>query len=251
MRVTVVGCSGSYPGPDSPASCYLIEHGDTALLLDLGNGALGPLQRFRDLDRIDAIILSHLHADHCLDLASYYVYRRFHPDGPRPRIPVHAPSGAAARMARAYDLPVDPGMTQEFDFVDLVAGTRQIGPFVVTAARMAHPVEAYGVRVEASGAAVVYSGDTGPTPALLELARGADLALIEASFLDPEPGSDLPPDLHLSARQAAEVAGAAGVGTLVLTHLVPWNDPEASRRQAAESFGGRLMLAETGLVLEI
>ena len=79
MKVTVVGCSGSFPGPDSAASCYLLEapyDGRTfRLLLDLGSGALGPLQRYADLESIDAVALSHLHADHCLDLCSFYVFR--------------------------------------------------------------------------------------------------------------------------------------------------------------------------------
>src|SRR5487761_81872 len=100
VRLTVIGCSGSFPGPDSPASCYLVEADGFRLLLDLGNGALGALQRHAPLDGIDAVCLSHLHADHCLDLCSFWVARTYHPEGPRPRIPVYAPAGTAARMAR-------------------------------------------------------------------------------------------------------------------------------------------------------
>ena len=112
MRVTVVGCSGSYPGPDSPASCYLIEaehDGRTwRVVMDLGNGALGALHRYADPLAIDAVLLSHLHADHCLDLCGYHVLRKYHPSGHQPRIPVHGPEGTADRMARAYDLPPRP-----------------------------------------------------------------------------------------------------------------------------------------------
>ena len=111
MQVTVVGCAGSFPGPDSPASCYLVEHGGTRVLLDLGNGSLGVLQRHADIFDIDAVVLTHLHADHCLDLASYYVARRYHPEGPRDPVPVLGPPGTSARMARAYDLAEQPGMT--------------------------------------------------------------------------------------------------------------------------------------------
>ena len=246
MRVTVVGCSGSYPGPDAPASCYLIEHDGSAIVLDLGNGALGPLQRHIDLGRIDGVVLSHLHADHCLDLCGYYVYRRYHPSGARPRIPVYGPRGSAERLARAYDLPVDPGMTREFDFLPM-EGTFALGPFTVSTARVRHPIEAFAMRVGADGTSIVYSGDTGPTSSLVELAQGADLALFEASFLD---GGEQP-DVHMTARQAGELASEAGVRRLVLTHLVPWNDDALTLEQASETFSGPVELARGGLIIDL
>jgi ribonuclease BN (tRNA processing enzyme) len=150
-------------------------------------------------------------------------------------------------MARAYDLPEHPGMSGQFDFPVLASGEHVIGPFTVTAARVNHPVEAYGVRVAAAGRAVVYSGDTGESEALIELARDADVALFEASCLEARPA----PDVHLTARQAAEHAHAAGVSTLVLTHLVAWNDPEATLAEARAAFGGELLLASSGLTLDI
>ncbi len=247
MRLTVIGCAGSFPGPDSPASCYLIEHDGFRLLLDLGNGALGVLQQHIALDQIDAIVLSHLHADHCLDLCGLYVAQRYHPAGARERIPVWGPRGTAARMARAYDLPDDPGMTGQFRFEDLVAGEHHIGPFTVTTARVNHPVEAYGLRVAVGGRAVAYSGDTGESGALVDLARGVDVALFEASCLEAAPA----PDVHLTARQAAEHARTAGVGVLVLTHLVAWNDPQQSLVEARSAFSGEVMLASSGLVIDV
>ena len=95
MRVTVVGCAGSFPGPDSPASCYLLEAEGFRLVIDMGNGALGVLQRYAGLFSIDAICLSHLHADHCIDLGAYWVARQYAPDGPQPPIPVYGPRGTA------------------------------------------------------------------------------------------------------------------------------------------------------------
>ena len=246
MRLTVVGCSGSYPGPDSPASCYLVEHDGFRILVDLGNGALGPLQRFADLDSIDAVLLSHLHADHCLDLCSFHVYRRWHPDGPRPRIPVIGPAGTATRMAAAYGLPEQPGMSREFEFVDWQAHQR-VGPFDVTTATMAHPVACMGMRIEAGGRTLAYSADTGPTPALVELAVDADVALFEASFL----GTANPPDLHLTARDAAQAAERAGAGLLLLTHLVPWNSRDDTWAEARPAYAGDLALAEPGMVIDI
>lgn len=247
MRVTVVGCAGSFPGPQSPASCYLIEHEGFRLVLDLGNGALGALQRYVNLEDIDAVVLSHLHADHCLDLCGLYVAQRYHPDGARPPIPVWGPRGTPARMARAYDLPEDPGMSGQFDFHALEPGEQVIGPFTVTAARVNHPVEAYGIRVAAGGRAVVYSGDSGESAALVALARGADVALFEASCLEGRPA----PDVHLTARQAAEHARAAGVSTLVLTHLVAWNDAQQTLAEARPAFDGELLLASSGLTLDV
>src|SRR5712691_9314386 len=99
MRLTVIGCAGSFPGPDSPASCYLVEADGFRLLLDLGNGALGGLQRHAGLFDIDAICLSHLHGDHCLDMAAYWVARTYAPDGPGPG------SRSTARPARLTGWP--------------------------------------------------------------------------------------------------------------------------------------------------
>lgn len=247
MRLTVIGCAGSFPGPDSPASCYLVEHDGFRLILDLGSGALGALQRHMDLAEIDAIVLSHLHADHCLDMCGLYVAQRYHPDGPRPPIPVWGPPGTAGRMARAYDLAEDPGMTGEFAFRDLIAAEYAIGPFTVAAARVNHPVEAYGLRVSAGGHVLAYSGDTGESRALIGLARDVDVALIEASCLESQPS----PNVHLTARQAAEHARAAGAGMLVLTHLVSWNDPAQTWAQARPAFDGELLLASSGLTIDV
>ncbi|MFI0351878.1 MBL fold metallo-hydrolase [Actinomadura sp. 9N407] len=249
MRVTVIGCAGSFPGPDSPASCYLIQAEGFSLLLDLGNGALGSLQRFQPLYDIDAICLSHLHADHCLDLCGYWVARTYCPDGPLPSIPVHGPADTPRRMAAAYDLEPDPGMSGTFDFHTLRRGPYEIGPFRVTTAQMPHPVEAFAFRIEHGGSVLAYSGDTGPSDDLVELSRGADLFLCEASFLD-QPGH--PEDLHLTAREAAEHAALAEVDRLVLTHLVPWNDAQRSLMEAkASDFRGAIELAAVGAVYEL
>ena len=195
MRLTVLGCSGSFPGPDSPASSYLVEHEGFRLVLDLGNGALGPLQRYASLADVGAVCLSHLHADHCLDLCGYWVARTYGPDAPGPRIPVLGPAGTARRMAQAYGLDEHPGMTEAFDFGTLEPGTREIGPFRVTLAHVNHPVETFGFRIEAGGRTLAYSADTGESAALVDLARGADLLLCEASFTGrPGPARGPAPD---------------------------------------------------------
>ncbi|MEV0594177.1 MBL fold metallo-hydrolase [Nonomuraea cavernae] len=249
MKVTIIGCSGSFPGPDSPASCYLIEAEGFRLLLDLGTGALGALQRHIGLYDIDAICLSHLHADHCLDLCGYHVVRTYGPGAPHPRVPVHAPADAPRRLAAAYGMPDEPGLETAFDFTRLEPGTFGIGPFTVTAGLVNHPVEAYGFRVSHGGRSVAYSGDTGESAELVKLAEDADLFLCEASFVDQP---DLPTGLHLTGRQAAEHAAKAAAGRLVLTHLVPWNDQSRVLDEACcGSYGGPIELARSGAVYDL
>lgn len=251
MQLTVIGCSGSFPSPASPASCYLVEHGDDALVLDLGNGSLGPLMAAIDLDRISGILLSHLHPDHCLDMTSLHVARTYHPDGPAARaLPVYGPTQTEQRVAAAYRARPDEqvnGLNRTFRFVDHQPRTR-IGPFTVTTTRVDHPVEAYAIRVSVDGSSLVFSGDTGPTPALVELARGADLALFEASFLERP---DNPRNLHLTAREAGQHATEAAVGHLVLTHLVSWNDRQRSETEGRGAYRGPLDLATPGMVVAL
>jgi len=230
-----------------------VAHEGFAVLLDLGSGALGPLQRHADLRTLDAVALSHLHADHCLDMTSLYVARRYHPEGPPARrVAVHGPRGTRDRIAAAYRAQRGergPDLEATFAFADLVEGTPVgVGPFTMRVARVAHPVPAYAIRLEAGGRSLVYSGDTGPCPALVELSRGADLALFEASCLD---GGDNPPDLHMTAAQAAGQARAAGAASLLLTHLVAWNDPQQSWAQARAEFEGELALAAPGMVVDL
>ncbi|RYE74586.1 MAG: MBL fold metallo-hydrolase [Myxococcales bacterium] len=252
MKLTVVGCSGSYPGPDSAASSYLLEHEHEGrmwrLLIDLGNGALGQLHRYVDPVHIDAVALSHLHADHCLDLCGFYVLRKYHPTGAQPRIPVWGPPDTARRMAKAYDLDEDPGMNEEFDFRTYPVEPVHVGPFTIEAIPVAHPVPAYGLRVSAGGAVLAYSGDTGICDGLLEVARDADVFLCEASFIHGDPN---PPDLHLTGVEAGEVATRADARTLVVTHIPPWHDADVIMAEARGAYPGTLHQATAGLTIDL
>lgn len=245
MRLTIIGSSGSFPGPDSPASCYLVEAGGYRLLLDLGNGALGALQRYADIYAIDAVYLSHLHADHCFDLCSYWVARRFPPGGAKPPIPVYGPAGVADRMAEAYGLEPDPGMREAFDFHEITPGPLRLGPITARVDRVNHPVDAFGIRLEYRGASLTYSGDTGPCDSLVELAADTDLFLCEAAFQDHR---EHPKDMHLTGSEAGEHARRAGARHLLLTHLVPWNDDERTLAEARSAFDGPIDLARSGAV---
>lgn len=248
----MVGNSGSYPGPDSPASCYLLEsehEGRTwRILLDLGNGSLGALQRYADPLQIDAVLFSHLHADHCLDLCGYYVMRKYHPLGPQPQIPVWGPAGTGDRLATAYELPLDPGMHEEFDFGAYAGQEVRIGPFEVAAVAVNHPVDAYALRVRADDRTLVYSGDTAACPALTEHAMAADLFLCEASFLETAAN---PPDIHLTGAEAGHVGTDAGVHRLLLTHIPPWHDPQKVLAEARSSYAGDVALAAPGTTYQV
>ncbi len=256
MRVVVIGCAGSFAGPASPASSYLVQADDAEdrtwnLLLDLGNGALGPLQRHIDLADLSAVALSHLHPDHCADVCGLYVTRKYHPtDRYAAPLPIWGPAETADRVALAYHGLDEGGMSSQFDFRLLAdASPFAVGPMTVTPFAVNHPVEAYGFRVESGGAVVAYSGDTDATPALTPLLTGADLALLDCAFVD---GRDETRGIHLTgSRAAAAAVEAGGVGRLVLTHLPAWNDPEVCRSQAAAVWPGDLEVATAGTAYDL
>ena len=246
MKLTVIGCAGSAPGPRSPASCYLVEHDGFRLVLDLGNGAFGPLQGHADPASIDAVFLSHLHSDHCLDVAPFVVWHRYSGRSPGGLVPLYAPVGAERRLALAYDSDGAP-LTDVFDFVPVGPGSFELGPFDVTLARTAHPVECYAIRLVAGGRSLVYTGDTGPSDRVIDLARGADVLLAEAAH---PPGVALPADLHLTGKEAGEHAVAAGVGRLLLTHVPAWVD-EIGQLFAASAVFPETELARAGATYDI
>ena len=243
MKLTVLGCAGTFPGPEGPCSGYLVEHDGYRLVIDLGAGSLGQLQRHCGLLEVDAIYVSHLHADHCIDLVAYAYARRYHPDGVPPRLPVYGPAGTQARIAASFESPPIDGLLEVFDFREQGATRMQLGPFTVTTTVVNHPVECHAIRVEAGGRSLVYSADTGESEALVELARGCDLFLCEASWLSDR---EHPVGVHLTGRQAAEHAKRAGVGALLLTHLVAFVDPALVLAEAQQAFDGDVTLARSG-----
>jgi ribonuclease BN (tRNA processing enzyme) len=251
VLLTVLGCSGSVPGPTSPASGYLVEADDFLMAMDLGNGTFAELQCYCDPFLLGALLLSHLHPDHCADVTALTVFRKYHPKvvqgGLPPRLPVYAPAEAPNRFARAHspdlaDL-ANTDLSDVFDFRALGQDTFQIGPFEVTAAGVAHPCEAYGFRISYGGRCLVFTGDSGPCDALDKLADSADVLLAEASWTHRP---DRPEGMHLSGRQAGELAHRAGVGRLLITHVAPWTDREEILTEARSAFDGDTSLVETG-----
>jgi ribonuclease BN (tRNA processing enzyme) len=245
MRLTVVGCSGSHPGPDSACSAYLVEHDGFRLLLDLGNGALGPLQRYLDPRDLDAVYISHLHGDHWLDLVPLAHVRRHHPDGAAPVLPVVAPVSERERIAGAFGRSAS-DLGDVFAFIDPADGS--LGPFDVRVIRTAHPVETHAIRLTAQGKSLVYTADTGPFAELAAFAQGTDLLLAEAGFAD---GPDLQPEIHLTGTDAGQLARDAGAGELVVTHVAPWHDRAAALAAASSVYAGTATLAIPGAVYNL
>ena len=255
MKLTIIGCSGSYPGPESSASCYLLEadvgDGDDKrawrILLDLGNGALGTLQRYADALAVDAVLLSHLHPDHCSDLCGFYVLRKYHPHGAQPRIPVWGPSGVADRMSDAYGLPDGLGMRDAFDFNEY-DGPFNLGPFSIVPIPVEHPVEAYGLRISAGSSTLGYSGDSAVCEGLDKVAADVRLFLCEASFREVDTN---PPGIHLTGVDAGATAARARAGRLVLTHVPPWFDRDQMLAEARTAYSGPVDLADVGRVYDV
>lgn len=253
MRLTIIGCSGSFPGPQSPASCYLLQahhEGRTwSVVLDLGSGALGPLQQYVDPTTLDAVVLSHLHADHFLDLCGLYVMQRYHPHGFQRPVPVWGPADTPLRVGLAYYGHAGTEVS-EFAFTPVVDGSRfQVGPFAFTALRVNHPVEAYGYRIECGGRVLAFTGDTDACDALSVLAADADLMLADTAFID---GRDNERNIHMTGSRVAQAAlDAGGVQRIMLTHMPAWNDPQVCRAQASAVWPGPVEIAVHGLVVDL
>jgi len=250
MKLTVIGCSGSMSGPDGPASAYLVETDTTAVLLDFGPGAMGRLLTMRDPATIDALLLSHLHTDHCADIIGMHVYRRWYPGGQMEPLPVYCPGDGLARTRGVGGDPDDEDYAGEFTFHQVQAGDEtQIGDIRVEWFHAEHPVEACGLRLTGpNGETLGYTGDTDYCDGEVSMAGGVDLLLSEAAF---EEGRDEVRGIHLTGRRAGELAATAGARSLVLTHLQPWTCPDKATAEASDVFDGPVAVAASGSVWEI
>jgi ribonuclease BN (tRNA processing enzyme) len=232
LNLTVLGCSGSYPGPANACSGYLVRAGDTRVWLDAGPGTLSNLQTHIGLEDVDAIVLSHRHPDHWTDIEGFFVACRYVIE--RSGIPVYAPRGLDDLLR------VGPGTSPTFEWHHITDGDRvTIGGMTFTFSQTDHIYETLAVRVDESGRSLGYSADTGPAWSLEALGPGLHLALCESTVLDDLAGT-LP---HLSARQAGATAKAAGVERLLLTHLWPTIDRNQAVAQAKAGFGAPVELA--------
>jgi len=235
VELTVLGCSGSYGAPAGGAcSGYLVRTAGAVLWLDCGNGTLANLQRHAAIDDVTAIVVTHWHPDHCVDLYGLHVLLKYGTE--RRGLPVYAPEGVEGRLGTLVD----------GDWGGVFAWTAVGDGDAVTVkdcglcfSRTFHPPPTLAVELSADGKRLVYTADTGPDWSPETFGPGADLILSEATFQRDNENSGI----HLSARQAGEAARAAGARRLMLTHLWPGLDPAASVVEGSEAFGREVLLA--------
>jgi ribonuclease BN (tRNA processing enzyme) len=243
VELTVLGCSGSYNGPESGAcSGYLVREDGVAVWLDCGNGTFGPLQRHVAVEDLTAVVLTHQHPDHCVDMYSLHVMLRYGTE--RTGLPVYAPAGLGEHLGCLVD--GDWGGVFDWRVID-EQHPATVGPATLRFSRTDHPPPTYAVEVTAGRSRLIYTSDTGPGWSVEAFEHGADLVLSEATYLDDEKSAPI----HLSAREAGEAAKAAGARRLVLTHLWPQVDREQAAAEGAAAFGEPVDLAAPDLVTAV
>ncbi len=249
MRLRVLGCSGTYPTPASPSSGYLVEDDDTCVWVDAGSGTFAAMQAVTDLNRVDALFLSHVHSDHCLDIFPLYYALRFGARSRRPgKFPLYVPEGTEAHLGSFLVGDAGCRMGDVFEFAVVGdAGHVDVGAISFGFAATDHPVPTLAVRAESGGRSLVYSADTGPRADLERFAADCDLFVCEATYQNGHVG----PPLHLTAAQAGELAKRARCDRLVLTHLWPANDPDASLLEATEASDCPVEVTRAGAVYDV
>jgi ribonuclease BN (tRNA processing enzyme) len=242
VELTVLGCSGSFGGPHRGAcSGYLLKSGTTSIWVDCGNGTFSHLQRHLAVEDLTAVVISHGHPDHCVDIYGLHVLLRYGMgvEG----LPVYAPEGLDKFL---LSLVHDWGNT--FDWRAVGDGdTTTIGDIDMRFARTDHPPPTYAVEATADGRRLIYSADTGPGWGVGEFEPGADLVLSEATYLH----RDRPAPIHLSAKEAGVAAREASAQRLILTHLWPYLDPNEVAEEGAEAFGGPVTIATPDLITTV
>jgi ribonuclease BN (tRNA processing enzyme) len=243
FRLTVIGHWGAYPGTGEASSCYLLEAEGTKVLLDCGSGSLSVLQGIVPLHSIDAVILSHYHADHIADLGCLQYSARIDMDLGRRKKPLRVYGHGRSPESKKLGY-LDFALGSVYDGASIL----DLGPFSFGFAPTVHPDPNFAIRATCGGKSLVYTGDGGPSPGLAEFAAGTEVLVCEASLYDDYRGK-IPG--HMSAGEAGELAKAAGAGALIATHLPHYGDHALLLAQAKAAFGGEVALASRGLVLEL
>lgn len=243
IELTVLGAGPAYTSrPGAVGAAYLLRSGGDAIVLDLGQGAFTNLAGAIEPSELRAVVVSHLHPDHFVDLVPLRHYLLWDFDPPR-RVAVLGPSGLAARIDALHD---QVGFcAASLDIAALGgSGVRTLGPFIVEARLVRHTEESYAFRVTAGdGPGLVYSGDCGEAEDLRPLIHPGDTLLSEASFgtAPVAEGSE-----HLNASDVGRVAAATGVARVLLTHLLMGSDRDATATVARELAGVDVSLVDPG-----
>lgn len=242
--LTVLGSSGGSPTRTNPASGYVLRSGDTTIWMDAGTGTFMALAGLTDPGTLSAVVLSHMHVDHCADLFGLYGYLAFGPSGTVP-IPVYMPGGSAEHLAAFAGGGAEHVFRVVLDLVEVGAGDEAtVGDIRLRFGDANHSVPGLVTRVEASDGALAYSGDTGPGSDLEAIAADADLLLCEASIAGKRDERSYP--YHLTAAEAGAVAAAAGARRLVVTHFATGVVPEVAVAEAQAEFDGPVDAAQPG-----
>jgi ribonuclease BN (tRNA processing enzyme) len=244
VELTILGSSGTWP-PAGGATCgNLLSQDGTHIWLDAGTGTFAELQKHIAVDEMAAIVITHGHPDHFVDAVPCFYARHYGGLAPG-GLPFYSPDGFVDLMSLLVSEDGKDVMAEAYAFTTMHPGDEvRVGPFAIEAFEMAHVgVEALGFRIETGGKVFAYTGDSGPSQTVIDMARDADLFMAEASYQD---ASVLLP-FHLSARQAAEHASAAGAKKLLLTHILPNLDPEISLAEARSAFDGPIEVAVQGM----
>lgn len=240
MQLTVLGCWAPYQAPDQACSSYLLEASGKRILIDLGNGAFGKLQKLCDFSSLDGVFISHLHPDHCADLSCLrHAVLGAKRQGKDFSLPLYTPCEpddkfqVLANYEDAFELHL---VETEFRCKVDIAGIN------CEIFRTEHTIPTYSLGVFDQGKKFVYTSDTGWTESLVEFSENADILLCEASLLEQE--SHLTNNSHLTARQAGSLAQKAGVKKLVLTHFWPGYQVDRLLAEGTQEFEGDVELAE-------
>ena len=252
MKLTVLGKSPSWQDADGACSGYLVEHAGFRLLLDCGNGVFAKLRRFAAYADVDAVVISHLHADHFLDLVPFSYALTYGPRSQRARGPaLHAPPGARDCFRRVVGAWGGERLIEDaFELREYDPGERlQAGPLGVRFQPVPHFVATNAVEIRpAEGPRLTFGADCAPSDELCAFARDTGLLLIEATL--PEPERDGPRG-HMTPAEAGAQGRRAGARRLVITHLTDELDADHARAEAAREFGGPVEVAHEGAVYEL
>lgn len=238
MELTVLGRYGPYPRAGGACSGYLVRQGSTGILIDCGAGVFARLIESMPLSGLDAVVLSHLHYDHCSDMSvlRYALEQLGAREDVTLPLPVYAPDGPALQLQMLDEAVFDVRPIADGQCV-------QIGALTLTFHAMRHPVPTFGMRVEGGGHSLFYTGDTGYFETLPALCRGADALLADACFVDADDTGN--PLVHMTARQVGTLAKRAGIPKVWLTHL--WGGADtAARVQKEADMPGAIVVEERG-----